>query len=88
MKYLDYFIQEKLKECYSRIFKLNSYNKIYRNKWIEYANTRDKIRIFETAIGIKKKYDLDYSDDEQRIEDLVKYLTKIGLKRPFKKTYS
>lgn len=87
MNYLDYYIQEKLKECYSRIFKLNSSNKSYRNKWIEYANTRDKIRIFEMVIVIKKKHDIDYSDDQQRINFLLIELDKIGLKRPFKKMY-
>jgi len=71
MNFLDAFIDEKIRKCYLKIMKIDEGNRNYINKNIEYANIRDKIRIFKIIVATKQRHNMDFSDDTKRINDLI-----------------
>lgn len=71
MNFLDAFVDEKIRKYYLTIIRIDENNKGYINKNIKYANIRDKIRLFKIVIHTKKKYKMDFSDDENRINELI-----------------
>jgi uncharacterized metal-binding protein len=76
MNFLDAFIDEKIRTCYLKIIKLDDCKIKHPNKNVQYANLRDKIRLFEIVIQIKKKHELDFSDDVKRKTALIEEAKK------------
>jgi hypothetical protein len=76
MNFLDAFVDEKIRTCYLKIIKLDDGKIKHINKNVQYANLRDKIRLFEIVIQIKKKYELDFSDDVKRKTALIEEAKK------------
>lgn len=71
MNFLDALIDEKIRKLYLKIMAIDNGNKKYLNKTIEHINLREKIRIFKLVIDIKTKYEMDFSDDETRMKELI-----------------
>jgi len=71
MNFLDAFVDEKIRKLYLKIIKIDEGNRNYINQTIEYANIRDKIRIFRIVIDTKKRHEMDFSDDTKRMNDLI-----------------
>jgi len=76
MNYLDALIDEKIRNCYLKIMKIDDGNKKHINKNVRYANIRDKIRLFEVVIQTKTKHQMDFSDDELRKAQLMEEAKK------------
>jgi hypothetical protein len=71
MNFLDVFVDEKIRKLYLKIIAIDYGNKKYINKTIEHINIREKIRIFKVVINLKSKYEMDFSDDQKRMEELI-----------------
>jgi hypothetical protein len=71
MNFLDVFVDEKIRKLYLKIMAIDHGNKKYINKTIEHINIREKIRIFKVVINLKSKYEMDFSDDQKRMEELI-----------------
>jgi hypothetical protein len=71
MNFLDAFIDEKIRKLYLKIMAIDHGNKKYINKTIEHINIREKIRIFKIVINLKSKYEMDFSDDQKRMDELI-----------------
>lgn len=78
MNFSDFVIEKKIREYYLKIIDINDSNKTYINCNIEIANTCEKIRIFKVVIELKKRNNLDYSDDLKHYENLYNALKKLA----------
>lgn len=76
MNFLDAYIDEKIRKCYLQIIKIDDGNKKHINKNVQYANLRDKIRLFDIVIKVKTKHQMDFSDDELRKSALMEEAKK------------
>lgn len=77
MNFLDAYIDEKIRKLYLQIIRIDEGNRKFVNQTIEYSNLRDKIRIFRIVIDVKTKHNMDFSDDEKRMNEMIEQLKKI-----------
>jgi ribosomal protein L5 len=77
MNFLDAYIDEKIRKLYLQIIRIDDGNRKFVNQTIEYSNLRDKVRIFKVVIDVKAKHQMDFSDDEQRLKDLITKIQQI-----------
>jgi len=77
MNFLDAYIDEKIRKLYLQIIRIDEGNRKFVNQTIEYSNLRDKVRIFKIVIDVKTKHEMDFSDDEKRLKELIIKIQKI-----------
>lgn len=77
MNFLDAYIDEKIRKLYLQIIRIDEGNRKFVNQTIECSNLRDKIRIFKIVIDVKAKHQMDSSDDQKRLNELIIKIQKI-----------